>query len=639
MNASTTAPLRPLGCALLACALLLTACGGGSTTPPPVVTPPVTPPTPVEPPLPPTPPGLYLVAGHTGSLALADGSGTNARFNYIDTLLFDHGGAMYVSESILRPGDTFDTAATHVRAVSAAGQVSTILSVPSAGNHGLSPRQAIALDTSGKLLYRAGFTYQHLAADGSLSAGVKPPERLRFGPGGQGYAIDYTAAGFTSIAKVDRNGQLTPFVGTDEKGAADGTGLAARFGNLRDITFDQAGNLYVIDGYAVRKVSVTGAVNTLAGAPLDTSSAQVDGKGSAARFYDSHSIAFAADRLLVLDRCPNAVCSSATLILRSVSLDGAVTTIGPMPHALDLHSDLAGNVYLRRAGDILKLGTDGQFTPFAGQTDESRADVDGAGGAARLRMPMLMAADPAGNLVVSEAVPYGSHVGPYERAGIILRKITPAGAVSTLVNSDLTAPAPAWKAPAIGKVSGMAFDKAGNLYLSEVAVLGDPRFTSVLGGAIYRITADGASSLFAGLHGSWHDNEVQRDGIGGEARFSSPALLGFDHQGNLYVADAGGTRRRITPDAVVTTVSSVPPEVGAVYDQGGSALIADTAASTISRISKEGVSAVIAGKAGQSATIPGALPASIDQPRSLVRLGPNIFAFISGNAVVKLVLP
>lgn len=79
--------------------------------------------------------------------------------------------------------------------------------------------------------------------------------------------------------------------------------------------------------------------------------------------------------------------------------------------------------------------------------------------------------------------------------------------------------------------------------------------------------------------------------------------------------------------------------MGAVYDQAGSSLIADTAASTISRISKEGVTAVIAGKAGQSATIPGALPASIDQPRSLVRLGPNILAFISGNAVVKLVLP
>ncbi len=585
-------------------------------------------------------PGLSLIAGHLGSQAHADGSGARARFQSIGNVLVDRNGNIYVSESFKGPDGLADRDAMNVRTVSASGQVSTVLMLPTKGKMELGQTRRMSLDSAGNVQVYINDQggWQRLAADGSLSTGVEPLIRSFFGAG-QGYTFmpsENPSYDYSAIHKVDGNGRTTPFAGTTEQGFRDGDAGSARFYRLTSATVDHEGSLYVIDGNSIRKVSRDGVTTTLAGIATESTYTLIDGKGSAARFNSPTSIALAGQHLLVLDGCL-ANCGGHGRALRTVSLDGVVTTLGPMPDAAYLFSDNAANAYLQRGTDILKFGTDSRFQVFAGYGDDSSIDRDGSGAAARLRQAKLMALDPAGNMVVAEQMPFGFHLGPYGQAGIILRRVTPAGGVSTLIRSDGSGAA-AWPALPAGAVTGMAFDQAGNLYLSEKSAGGDPRFTSPDGGAVYRIAPDGKASVFAGLHGSPDANAVQRDGTGADARFTAPSLLGFDRLGHLYVADAGNTLRRITPDAVVTTVAALPPEVGALDDAAGNRYVADTAANTISRRTPAGVLTVIAGKAGHGATIPGALPASLDAPRALIRLGPSTLGFISGNAVVRLEL-
>jgi sugar lactone lactonase YvrE len=83
--------------------------------------------------------------------------------------------------------------------------------------------------------------------------------------------------------------------------------------------------------------------------------------------------------------------------------------------------DSAGNLYLADSGtdNIQKLTPAGVATTLAGLAG-ARASADGAGTAAGFNGPKDVAVDRAGNLYVADT------------ANKSLRKITPAGAVTTL---------------------------------------------------------------------------------------------------------------------------------------------------------------------------------------------------------------
>ncbi len=579
-------------------------------------------------------PGLSLIAGHLGSQAHADGAGASARFQLIRNALVDRNGSLFVAESPVRPDTLFDQDTMNVRQVSATGQVSTVLAVPPSGSLALGPSTNIALDPDGNLLVYNKGNYQRVAADGTLSPGVAPVANSIYGAGQRYALVAANGSSYkTAIVKFDSSGKTTPFVGSDERAVVDGGASAARFTDLQAAAVDTIGNLYVVDGYSLRKITRDGITTTLAGDAGNFTNVPLDGRGSEARFYSISSIAATSNGVLALDSC-RFNCGGNSLSLRRIAPDGTVSTLGPMPGAARLFNDLAGNTYLQRDSDILKLSANGLFDVFAGYGDNSKLDRDGSGSTARFLRPLMMAADPTtGNLVVAESAGFGSHLGPYALAGLVLRKVTPAGQVTTLTGSGGL-----WKAPPFGIISGLVFDKAGNLYLSEFVGGGDPRSGPAYGGAIYKVTPAGVFTGFAGWHGTATDNATQRDGAGIDARFVAPALTGIDNQGNLYVDDQGKARR-ITPDGVVSAALTIPAEVGKVIDSNGYSYAVDTAGSTILRFGFAHGSTTIAGVTGQAATLPGSLPASVDNPRGLVWYGSNTVAFISGNAIVKLVLP
>ncbi len=102
-------------------------------------------------------------------------------------------------------------------------------------------------------------------------------------------------------------------------GSVNGPSLTARFVDMRDITADADGNLYVSDygDYTIRKISVDGVVSVLAGSAGVSGTS--DGAGGAARFSAPSAIEF--------NSFSNSLFVDDGGTIREVALDGTVTTV------------------------------------------------------------------------------------------------------------------------------------------------------------------------------------------------------------------------------------------------------------------------------------------------------------------------
>ena len=294
-------------------------------------------------------------------------------------------------------------------------------------------------------------------------------------------------------------------------------------GNPRAVAVDRAGNLYVgdVDAGTVQKITPAGAVTIL-----------VPGNSS---IKDPIGLAMGRDgAVYVADADGGAVLK--------VAPDGGVAPLGKLATGsspanfstpTSVAVDAAGNAFVTNNGDntILKISPGGAASVFAGKADAS-GSADGAGDVARFATPRGIAIDPAGNLYVAD------------EGNSNIRKITPAGVVSTLAGTagqsgsmDGTGFAARFAAP-----RALTVDTAGNVFVADTD-----------NHAIRKITPAGVVTTFAGHAGA----AGATNGTGGAARFSEPRGIAVDAAGNVYVADTGNQAiRQITPDGVVTTVAA-----------------------------------------------------------------------------------
>ncbi|RJG06073.1 hypothetical protein D3870_08675 [Noviherbaspirillum cavernae] len=247
----------------------------------------------------------------------------------------------------------------------------------------------------------------------------------------------------------------------------------------------------------------------------------------------------------------------------------------------------SGTLYVVDQYAIRALSTDGVVTTLAGNVNEYGYD-DAVGSAARFNT--------LGNLAV------GKDGTIYVTANDAVRKLTPDGAVSTVLNARL----PMWG------LSGLTIDGHDNLYVGDWY-------------GIWKLSPRGELSLFAG--GKKDGNSMSRDGTGSDAVLVDIRNMTIDKVGVLYITESqvegpmcSGTHsvvRKIDQNGVVTTIAGKPYDcfnspgssdgqgrtANFFYPEGitanidGNLYVADNSNELIRRVTPDGMVTTIAGKA------------------------------------------
>jgi sugar lactone lactonase YvrE len=209
--------------------------------------------------------------------------------------------------------------------------------------------------------------------------------------------------------------------------------------------------------------------------------------------------------------------------------------------------DREGNLFVADEDNhaIRKVTPAGVVTTFAGLAGQS-GYANGPSSVARFATPSSVAVDTAGNIYVADA------------GNVVVRKVTAAGVVSTLAGT----PGRLGSADGLGGAatfavpSGIAVDRAGNIYVSDADLLSLADMDG--NNTIRKITPEGVVSTLAGTaqyYGFF-------DATGAAARFGMGyvyAGLATDNAGNVYVADSGNRAvRKITDTGIVTTLAGKP---------------------------------------------------------------------------------
>lgn len=232
------------------------------------------------------------------------------------------------------------------------------------------------------------------------------------------------------------------------------------------------------------------------------------------------------------------------------------------------------------------LITYGATTTLAGSGEVGNAD--GSAAAASFNRPYGVAVDAAGNVYVADTYNHK------------IRKITPAGVVSTLAGSGIEGAADGnGVAASFNLPGGITVDAAGMVYVGDEA-----------NNKIRKITPAGVVTTLAGS-----GTAGATDGTGTSARFKSPNGLAVDASGTIYVADSGNHKiRKITPDGVVSTLagsgslgfsdgSSTSAQFfipyGVAVDALGIVYVADKNNNSIRKIALDGRVSTLAGNGQQ----------------------------------------
>lgn len=463
--------------------------------------------------------GIDLLAGPLGGPGDADGFGAAARFSEPRSLSRDAAGNLYVLDG--------DINQQSIRKISPAGQVTTLVGAPK------------PID-----LFNGIYTEPTLRGVYQISSDAA----------GNVYATDHNV-----IFKITPAGIISTLAGQQyNSGQIDGQGAAARFSFISRLSCDTAGNIYALDGTALRKISPNGEVTTLAG-QFDAKGNN-DGSGKAARFNSPAGLAIDnAGNIYIADNGDDVVDltdnakDSGKPSLRKVTPDGQVSTLTQISQQIaallgersynlgDMGRDAAGNLYLQVWLETPLLPPDAQ----------------------------------------------------------VLLKVSGAGMVSKLADSGLPGSA---AYPGAGQLTlyttGAAVDASGNVYVA------DSRNTT-----INKIATNGKKTRIAGSSGQ--DENSHRDGSGRDARFYFPHQIATDGQGNTYVAGGDHTIRKIAANGVTTTLAGKVYESGntdgsgssarfnapgaMVTDSTGNLYVADSGNYAIRKITPTGVVSTLAG--------------------------------------------
>ena len=505
------------------------------------------------------------------------------------------------------------------------------------------------MDPNGNLYISDSFnaTIRLVTSDGVISSYVVNVSEARLAIDNSN-SLYFTAPDECLIYRYTADLTLTKFAGNGVCGHSGdgGSALQARISPDGGLTFDGSGNLYLAEGYYIRKITPDGTITTIAGTGVAGDSGDNGPALSATLNYADSMVFDSLGNLFVSD--------VNNCVVRQISPDGTITTAvgsyligfvgdgGPATSAVlffpsglaidgsgNLHIADAGNFRIRRVsgGIIDTVAGNALFRVVPDGTPQTQAFLFGPNG---------LTFDSAGNMLITEV----SHSQ--------VAKITPGGSFSVIagtgtLGATLTV-GNAAKTSLLDTPTRVAADRQGNVYVSDNAA-----------DVIYKIGPDGILSVFAG--------QIFQDGYDGDngpatkATLSEPYDLALDNSGNLYFSDVGyNVVRRVSTDGIITTIAgtgkagfsgdngsatsaTLNNPLGIAFDRSGNLLIADSGNRRIRMVNGSGTITTIAGDGRAASAGDGgkASQASLNSPYAItVDSSGNIYFLELGSRLRRI---
>ena len=275
----------------------------------------------------------------------------------------------------------------------------------------------------------------------------------------------------------------------------------------------------------------------------------------------------------------------------------------------------------------------------------SAAGYSGDGGpaiAAQVACPHALALDVAGNLYIAT----GNHAMADVNSRV--RLVDSTGTITTFAGGGTSLTGGLATDAYLAESTGIAFDHAGDLYLSTYD------------NKIQRVDTSGVISTIAGNGTAGFSGD---GGSAADAILSGPSGLAFDTAGNLYFADSNNNRiRKIDLDGRISTVVGTGPTDstgdgaagsaatlagprGMAIDRDGNLYIAEADGNRVRRVDTNGVITTLAGT-GEAGYEGDGGPATVATLRTAGFLAAlaidshgNLFIADAGNRCVRVVSP